>query len=85
MVNPSEGLGTAGGWRRLGEGGRRPAKDVGSWHPKEALSCRPRGPWQGSQQTEGEDEKVTSPDLLSGKSMDGTVLDRGDPQKACKT
>lgn len=76
MVNPSEGLGTAGGWRRPGEGGRWPAKGVGSQHPKEALSCRPRGPWQGSQQTEGEDEKVT---LLSGKSMDGTDLDRGDP------
>lgn len=53
-------------------------KGVGSRHPKEAFSCRPRGPWPGSKQTEGEDEKVTSPDLLSGKSMDGAELDRGD-------
>lgn len=51
----------------------------GSHHPKEALSFWPRGPWQGSKKTEGEDEKVTSPDLLSGKSMDGAELDRGDP------
>lgn len=71
----------AGGWRKLGSSGDQPVKGEGcrEHHPKEALSCRPRGPWQGSQQIDGEDEKVTSPDLLSRKSLDGAEFGRRDP------
>lgn len=64
MVNESEGLDTCWGLEEAGEQGGPASEGCREHHPKEALSCRPRGPWQGSQQIDGEDEKVTSPDLL---------------------